>query len=76
MPVLTHRIDYLLRYRRGFPLAIVEAKPAYKHAADGLQQAKQYAEMLGLKFAFATNGEDIIEFEACSNAGLFLRAAP
>jgi type I restriction enzyme R subunit len=45
------RVDYLLRYRRDFPLAVVEAKAEYKTAADGLQQAKQYAEMLGLKFA-------------------------
>jgi len=27
------RVDYLLRYRRDFPLAVVEAKAAYKHAA-------------------------------------------
>jgi type I restriction enzyme R subunit len=57
------RVDYLLRYRRDFPLAVVEAKAAYKHAADGLQQAKAYAEMLGLKFAYATNGHEIIEFD-------------
>jgi type I restriction enzyme R subunit len=57
------RVDYLLRYRRDFPLAVVEAKPEYKTAADGLQQAKQYAEMLGLKFAYATNGAETIEFD-------------
>jgi hypothetical protein len=57
------RVDYLLRYRRDFPLAVVEAKPEYKTAADGLQQAKQYAEMLGLKFAYASNGPDTIEFD-------------
>ena len=57
------RVDYLLRYTRDFPLAVVEAKAAYKHAADGLQQAKDYAEMLGLKFAYATNGHEIIEFD-------------
>jgi type I restriction enzyme R subunit len=57
------RVDYLLRYRRDFPLAVVEAKPEYKTAADGLQQAKEYAEMLGLKFAYASNGPDIIEFD-------------
>ncbi len=57
------RTDYLLRYRRDFPLAVVEAKAAYKTAADGIQQAKQYAEMLGLKFAFATNGHEIVEFD-------------
>jgi type I restriction enzyme R subunit len=57
------RVDYLLRYRRDFSLAVVEAKPEYKTAADGLQQAKEYAEMLGLKFAYASNGPDIIEFD-------------
>jgi len=57
------RVDYLLRYRRDFPLAVVEAKPEYKTAADGLQQAKQYAEMLGLKFAYASNGPDTLEFD-------------
>jgi len=57
------RVDYLLRYTRDFALAVVEAKPEYKSAADGLQQAKQYAEMLGLKFAYATNGPEIIEFD-------------
>lgn len=35
------RVDYLLRYRRDLPLAVVEAKPEYKMAADALQQAKQ-----------------------------------
>src|SRR6059036_3142058 len=57
------RVDYLLRYRRDFPLAVVEAKAAYKRASAGLQQAKSYAEMLGLKFAYATNGEEIVEFD-------------
>jgi type I restriction enzyme, R subunit len=57
------RVDYLLRYTRDFPIAVVEAKAGYKHAADGLQQAKAYAEMLGLKFAYATNGHEIIEFD-------------
>lgn len=57
------RVDYLLRYTRDFPLAVIEAKATYKTASDGLQQAKEYAEMLGLKFAYATNGPDIIEFD-------------
>lgn len=57
------RVDYLLRYTRDFPLAVIEAKAAYKSAGDGLQQAKDYAAMLGLKFAYATNGREIIEFD-------------
>lgn len=57
------RADYLLRYTRDFLLTVVEAKPDYKIAGDGLQQAKEYAEILGLKFAYATNSNEIIEFD-------------
>ncbi|WXC82206.1 DEAD/DEAH box helicase family protein [Bradyrhizobium septentrionale] len=57
------RVDYLLRYRRDFDLAVVEAKAGYKTAADAVQQARTYAEMLDLKFAYATNGADIIEID-------------
>ncbi|MDR2058176.1 MAG: DEAD/DEAH box helicase family protein [Dysgonamonadaceae bacterium] len=57
------RFDYLLRYSQNFPIAIVEAKSKYKNASDGLQQAKEYAQMLQLKFAYATNGKNIIEFD-------------
>ncbi len=57
------RADYLLRYTRDFLIAVVEAKADYKSAGDGLQQAKEYAEVLGLQFAYATNGKSIIEFD-------------
>jgi type I restriction enzyme, R subunit len=57
------RFDYLLRYSQNYPLAIVEAKVRYKSAADGMQQAKEYARILGLKFAYSTNGAVILEFD-------------
>ena len=57
------RADYLLRYRRDFPIAIVEAKAVYKRPGDGLQQAKDYADILGLKFAYSTNGHGILEHD-------------
>jgi len=57
------RADYLLRLRRDFPLAVVEAKAAYKNHGDGLQQAKDYAATLGLKFAYSTNGHGIVEHD-------------
>jgi type I restriction enzyme, R subunit len=55
--------DYLLYYRRDFPIAVVEAKAEGEHATTGVQQARSYAEMLGLKFAYATNGHSIIEID-------------
>lgn len=57
------RADYRLRYTRDFAIAVVEAKASYKTAGEGLQQAKDYAEVLDLKFAYATNGKEIIEFD-------------
>ena len=57
------RCDYLLRYRRDFMIAVVEAKPEYKKPGDGLQQAKDYAQILGLNFAYSTNGHGIVEHD-------------
>lgn len=57
------RADFLLYYRRDFPLAVVEAKEISLPAENGVQQAREYAEILGLKFAYATNGHRIIEID-------------
>jgi len=70
------RADYLLRYRRDFPIAVVEAKAAYRTAGDGLQQAKEYAQILGLKFAYATNGHSIIEHDFLTGLDNELQAFP
>ena len=52
----SRRPDYILSLRRNYPIAVVEAKAEYKQPADGLQQAMNYADMLGVKFAYASNG--------------------
>jgi type I restriction enzyme R subunit len=57
------RPDWLLFIRRNIPIAVVEAKSEYKHPAKGLQQAMQYTEMMGLKFAYASNGKEIVEHD-------------
>ncbi|OGR02766.1 MAG: DEAD/DEAH box helicase [Deltaproteobacteria bacterium RIFOXYA12_FULL_61_11] len=57
------RADYILRFRPDMPVAVVEAKPEYKTPGEGLQQAKDYAEILGLKFAYSTNGLGIVEYD-------------
>lgn len=58
-----YRADYLLNYNRDFPIAVVEAKPESAPVGKGMQQAKNYAEILGVKFAYATNGHEILEFD-------------
>jgi type I restriction enzyme R subunit len=70
------RADYILRYRRDFPIAIVEAKAAYRKPGDGLQQAKEYALILGLKFAYASNGHGIVEHDFLTGAEIELAAFP
>ena len=70
------RADYLLRYARDFMLAVVEAKAAYRLPGDGLQQAKDYAAVLGLKFAYSTNGHGIVEFDFTNGKERELDAFP
>jgi type I restriction enzyme R subunit len=70
------RADYLLRYTRDFAIAVVEAKAEYRTPGAGLQQAKDYAEILGLKFAYATNGHGIVEFDYLSGLERELVAFP
>lgn len=59
--------DYILRYINSFPIAIVEAKDESHSSLDGIQQAKGYAEMLKIKFAYSTNGHGIEEFDFITN---------
>lgn len=60
---LQKRADYLLRLQNDFPIAVMEAKAEDILAGNGVQQVKEYAEMLGLKFAYASNGHEIIEID-------------
>jgi type I restriction enzyme, R subunit len=57
------KADYILRIGQNFPIAVIEAKKKYKTAAAGMQQAKDYAETLDCRFAYATNGAEIVEFD-------------
>ena len=57
------RPDYILSLGRYFPIAIVEAKGEEKHHATGIQQAKRYAKMLNIPFAYSTNGHKIEEYD-------------
>lgn len=70
------RADYLLRYTRDFLIGVIEAKADYKSPGDGLQQAKEYAEILGLKFAYSTNGHGIVEFDYLTGKERHIEAFP
>ncbi len=56
------KADYVLIYR-GVKLAVVEAKSDELSYAEGVAQAKEYADMLNIRYTYATNGNDIYEMD-------------
>lgn len=58
-PTKEGRADYLLKDRRGRPLAVIEAKRFSIDPEAGKQQALDYAKDLQTDFVFLSNGDDI-----------------
>ena len=56
------KADYILEYKRK-KLAVIEAKSDEKTVFEGIPQAKQYAEMLHIRYAYATNGREIWQID-------------
>lgn len=55
--------DYMLYYNKATPIAIVEAKDAKHTISYGLQQAKAYAKMMKIPFAYSSNGQGFQEYD-------------
>ncbi|RYZ90437.1 MAG: hypothetical protein EOP04_03940 [Proteobacteria bacterium] len=55
--------DYVLRYMPSLAIAVVEAKDKDLHHLEGAAQAKEYAQKLGLWFAYSSNGHEIEFFD-------------
>jgi len=51
------KVDYLLLYKYNLPLALVEAKGINHDVHDGVSQAIEYAKLLDVPFAYASNGK-------------------
>ena len=62
-PSTRNKPDYLLCKSVNFPIAVVEAKSTEKTASDGIDQAKVYAEMLDIPFAYSSAGDKFIEYD-------------
>ena len=52
------KVDYILEYRKQ-KLAVIEAKSDERHVSEGVEQAKLYAELLKIRYTYATNGDEI-----------------
>jgi len=62
------RADYVLCNRHGHPIAVLEAKRTSRSPRDGEQQARRYAELLGVPFIYLSNGEELWGWEPASEA--------
>lgn len=52
------KADYILEYK-GIKLAVIEAKRDELNVSLGVEQAKLYAQMLQIRYTYATNGDKI-----------------
>lgn len=57
------KADYILYFNKNNPLAVVEAKDNNHSVSFGMQQAMLYAQMLDVKFAYSSNGDEFQEFD-------------
>ena len=62
------KADYILYYKPGMPLAVIEAKDN-NHAGAGMQQALDYAEILDIPFAYSSNGDGFLEHDRTATSG-------
>lgn len=57
------KADYILLTKENYPIAVVEAKSNTHAAADGIQQAIDYATILDIPFAYSSNGKRFVEHD-------------
>ena len=67
------RADYVLFYKPGIPIAIIEVKDNSQSLGAGMQQALSYAEMLDVLFVFSTNGDGFLFHNKIATDGVMER---
>jgi type I restriction enzyme R subunit len=70
------KADYLLYYKPGIPIAVIEAKDNTHTVAAGMQQALEYAEILEVPFAYSSNGDAFLEHDRTGAGGPVEREIP
>lgn len=70
------KVDYLLFYKPGIPIAVIEAKDNTHSLGDGMQQALDYAEILDVPFAYSSNGDGFLEHDRTGAAAQVEREIP
>ncbi|MCL1839784.1 DEAD/DEAH box helicase family protein [Candidatus Saccharibacteria bacterium] len=62
------KADYVLAYKNQ-KLAIVEAKAEGKEITEGLEQVKDYAKVLNIRYVYSTNGHGVYFFDMKTGTG-------
>ena len=57
------KADYVLYQCANNPIAVIEAKDNNHSVSYGIQQAKEYAKMLDVPFAYSSNGDAFCEYD-------------
>ena len=70
------KADYLLYYKPGIPIAVIEAKDNNWSVGAGTQQAPAYAETLDLPFAYSSNGDAFLEHDRTGGGAAVEREIP
>ncbi|MBY0263323.1 MAG: type I restriction enzyme HsdR N-terminal domain-containing protein, partial [Phycisphaerales bacterium] len=70
------KADYLLYFKPGMPIAVIEAKDNNHAVGAGMQQALEYAEILDVPFAYSSNGDAFLEHDRTGASGTVEREIP
>ena len=70
------KADYLLFYKPGVPIAVIEAKDNNHAVGAGMQQALEYAEILDVPFAYSSNGDAFLEHDRTVSSGAVEQEIP
>ncbi|WP_322549667.1 EcoAI/FtnUII family type I restriction enzme subunit R [Flavobacterium psychraquaticum] len=63
------RADYVLFYKPGIPIAIIEAKDNNHSVSDGMQQGLSYGDMINVPFVFSSNGDGFLFHNSIAKDG-------
>jgi len=67
------RADYVLFYKPGIPIAVIEAKDNNHTVGDGMQQGLSYSELLHVPFTFSSNGDGFLFHNSITRDGIVER---
>lgn len=70
------RADYVLYYKPGIPLAVIEAKDNNHGVSDGMQQAIATGELIDVPFVFSSNGDGFMMCDCTVTTGQREREIP